>query len=89
MTRIEQIVEHRGFTQMVPELRKLIGQLKRGNLTMAELEELERQLAGNFEAGEPRENTERPTTEHHNQRESDEEFSGERTKKGNDWAQFY
>ena len=60
MTHIEQIAEARGLAQMVPELRKLLGQLKMGNLTGAELDELEGQLAGNAGAGQPRENTERP-----------------------------
>lgn len=60
MTHIEQIAEARGLSQMVPELRNLLGQLKMGNLTDAELDELEKQLAGNAGAGQPRENTERP-----------------------------
>uniref|UniRef100_A0A914HD66 Uncharacterized protein n=1 Tax=Globodera rostochiensis TaxID=31243 RepID=A0A914HD66_GLORO len=45
------------MTHMVPELQKLISQLKTGNLSELDLEELQNQLIGNSEPGEPRENT--------------------------------
>jgi hypothetical protein len=58
MTHIEQPSnEHENGQHMVPELKKLIGQLQMGNLTSEELNELERQLAGNEGVGVPRENT--------------------------------
>lgn len=43
--------------QMVPELRKLLAALHQSNLTAEELVELTKQLEGNKNIGEPRENT--------------------------------
>jgi hypothetical protein len=60
-TEEESIIDANGeklsIPQMVPELQKLLSALHKSNLTSDELFELTKQIEGNSNIGEPRENT--------------------------------
>jgi hypothetical protein len=49
--------------EIIPELKKLIKDLKTGNLTKDEFMEISEQLAGNEDASAPRQNTELPLSD--------------------------
>ncbi|CAK5055961.1 unnamed protein product [Meloidogyne enterolobii] len=51
------IIENSDLSEMVPELGKLLGHLKMGNLTKLEFEELEKQLKKEENNNEGKENT--------------------------------